>query len=97
MKTANVSNYITNMEGKPILTANQSHHGMGHRLEEKERLLSISILASKTAQAAIRSIKVIMLRTRITFKITYPGPARDSRKRVIMIEAQACFCTCQEW
>lgn len=36
MKTTKISIYFTNMEGKVILTANQSHHGMGHRLEEKE-------------------------------------------------------------
>lgn len=38
-----------------------------------------------TVLAAIMSRKAMMLKTRMTFRITYPGPARDSRSFAIMI------------
>jgi len=53
---------------------------------KKKKLFRREILTSITALAAMMSMKTIILRTRVTLRITYPGPAKDPSNRPAMIE-----------
>lgn len=44
-----------------------------------------------TAHAAMISRKAMILSARMTFKMTYPGPAKDSRSFAIMIAGFRCL------
>lgn len=53
---------------------------------KKKKLVNKEILASITASAAIMSSRAMIFRTRTALRITYPGPARDSFRKDIMVD-----------
>lgn len=52
---------------------------------KKKKLLSSEILTSITALAAMISRKTIIFKTRIAFRTTYPGPAKDCFRDAIIV------------
>ena len=58
---------------------------------KKKKLLNSEIFTSITALAAMMSRKTMIFKTRTAFRTTYPGPAKDSFRDAIMIEASVRY------
>lgn len=56
---------------------------------KKKKLVNMEIFTSKRAPAAMMSRRVMIFSTRIPLRMTYPGPARESFRKDIMVDLRS--------
>lgn len=56
---------------------------------KKKKLVNMEIFTSKRASAAMMSRRVMIFSTRIPLRMTYPGPARESFRKDIMVDLRS--------